>query len=115
VRADELTASTEFAVYTAVERILLVVRGPHDAASVRRQCEELSADLYEVAVCLELAEATVALVEAVHAQRAMTAALREALGSRAENIAVLVACQREGEAVKDCARDWGANRCLRIG
>lgn len=95
-------------------RLLLVTTGPIDAALVRRRWSEGRSNVtepYEMAICHVL-PAGGGLRETLRAQRAITAALREALGAGAEAVAVLVASDQEGDRVDDYAREWGATVVL---
>jgi hypothetical protein len=94
-----------------VQRLLVVLSGPIDPEVVRRQCEAGAATVtepYEMAVCHVLPAGHDGLAESLRAQRSITAALRKVIGPRAENVPVLVASQREGDGVDECARAWGA-------
>lgn len=94
-----------------MQRILVVLRGAIEIETLRRRCTAALAGVtgpHELAVCHVLTEGEDGLGRGVRAQRALTAALRLAVGSAAENIAVFVASERDGYGVDDCARDWGA-------
>ena len=96
---------------TGMQRILVVLRGPIEIDQLRRRWAAALAGVsgpYELAVCLVLGEGDDGLRHAVRAQRDLTAALRVAVGTAAETIAVFVASERDGYGVDDCARDWGA-------
>ena len=94
-----------------MQRILVILRGPIDVKSVRSRfaLDDLNVTVpHAMAVCHVLPDGADGLHDSIRAQREITAALREALGSRAEDLAVLVAYDREGYRVDDCAREWGA-------
>lgn len=94
-----------------MQRILVVFKGAIDVETLRERIrQELSrvSEPHELAVCHVLENGDDSLLEAIRAQRALTAALRRALGEAAENVAVFVASERDGYRVEDCAREWGA-------
>lgn len=70
------------------------------------------AEPHELAVCHVLDDGRDGLEQSVRAQRVLTAALRIALGARAENVAVFVASDRDGYRIGDCAREWGATSVI---
>jgi hypothetical protein len=75
---------------------------------VKTRWETVSAEPGEVAVCYELAPGKDGFHEALNAQQAITLALRQTCGPRAEQVAVFAVSEREGERVEDYAREWGA-------
>jgi len=87
---------------------MLVLRGPIEEAMVKQRWQTVSAEPGEVAVCYELPPGKDGFHEALHAQRAITLALRHTCGSRAEQVAVFAVSDREGERLEDYAREWGA-------
>lgn len=94
-----------------MERILVVFRGAIDVDVLRERCTSdvvRNAGDHLLAVCHVLDDGCDGLHHCVQAQRALTAALRIALGVAAENVAVFVASDRDGYRVDDCAREWGA-------
>ena len=91
-----------------MQRILVVLRGPIDVGTVRRRCALTVTGPYEMAVCHVLPAGHDGIRDSLHAQKQITAALRVVLGGRAENVAVLVASDRLGEGVDECAKEWGA-------
>jgi hypothetical protein len=91
-----------------MQRILVVLRGPIDIGAVRRRCALDVTGPYEMAVCHVLPAGHDGIRDGLHAQKEITAALRVVLGGRAENVAVLVASERQGEGVDECAKEWGA-------
>jgi hypothetical protein len=93
---------------SVMQRILVVLRGPIDAGTVRRRCTFDVEGPYEMAVCHVLPQGSDGIRDGLRAQQEITAALRVAMGRRAESVAVLVASEREGDGVDDCAREWGA-------
>lgn len=88
-------------------RVLLVLDEPMASEVIRARCREHLARKDQIAVCYVLPRET-ELLSALHAQQRVTAALRRALGSEAEGIAVFVATDSAGEAVADYAQAWGA-------
>jgi hypothetical protein len=90
-----------------MERVLIVLKSAIDAAEVRTKFA-LAPELAELAVCVLLPENAESLGDALRTQRATTSTLREALGERAEAVAVFVASRREGDSIDDCAQLWGA-------
>ena len=62
----------------------------------------------DLALCYVLPQGDDGLHAGLAAQRALTAALRQAHGADAEHIPVFVACNRIGERVNDYATAWGA-------
>lgn len=98
-----------------MERILIVLHGPIDVELLRRRCGDATSGVsgpYELAVCHVLDDGKDGLEDSIRVQRALTAALREALGTRAEDVAVFVASDHHGYRSEDCARDWGATLVL---
>lgn len=92
-----------------MERILVVLDDLLDVESVAQRCAaEEVARACEIAVCIVLPVGEDALVDGLRAQKRVTAALRKALGERAEKVPVFVATKRPGYGVEDCARSWGA-------
>jgi hypothetical protein len=91
-----------------MQRILVVFRGPIDAGTVRRRCTLEVEGPYEMAVCQVLSPGSDSIRDGIRAQQEITAALRVTMADRAESIAVLVASERQGDGVDDCAREWGA-------
>lgn len=91
-----------------MERILVVLRGPLDAGRLRQVFTAAPTEPHELAVCHVLPREEDTLVDSLRAARHVTAALRAALGEGAENVAVFVATDQEGDRVEDCARAWGA-------
>jgi hypothetical protein len=98
----------------AMQRILVVVRGPIDSEALGRCCKlEVLERLrenepYEMAICLVLPEGRDGIHDSIQAQREVTTALRGLMGSRAETVAVLVASDRHGYDADACAHEWGA-------
>jgi hypothetical protein len=98
----------------AMQRILVVLRGPIDSEVLERRCapevlERLGkGEPYEMAICLVLPDGRDGIHDSIQAQREATAWLRVALGTRAETVAVLVASERQGYDVDACAVEWGA-------
>jgi hypothetical protein len=98
----------------AMQRILVVLRGPIDSEVLERRCapdvlERVGkGEPYEMAICLVLPDGHDGIQDSIRAQREATARLRAALGSRAETVAVLVASERQGYDVDACAAEWGA-------
>jgi hypothetical protein len=100
-----------------MHRVLVVYRGPVDVREVRRRCHSLlekllaldsQHDAHELAFCRVLARGSDEVADGLRAQREITAVLRVVLGTRAETVAVLIACEGGHYDVDDCARDWGA-------
>jgi len=91
---------------SGMDRLLVVIQRPIDLATLRERCSG-AGPRDAVAVCVVL-PGTDGIAEVVRAQREVTAALRAAVGARAEAIAVFVASERPGYGVDECARDWGA-------
>jgi hypothetical protein len=105
-----------------MHRVLVVYRGPADVREVRRQCHTYLEKLraldgqhgpHELAFCRVLARGSDDVAEGLRAQREITAALRVVLGTRAETVAVLIACEGGQYDVDECARDWGATLVYR--
>jgi hypothetical protein len=99
-----------------MHRVMLVYRGAVDVREVRRRCVDYLERLHrlegphephDLAICRLLARGSDEVVDGLRAQREITAALRAVLGTRAETVAVLIACDGAYE-IDDCARDWGA-------
>jgi hypothetical protein len=101
---------TDLASRRAVQRVLLVMRGPIDTETVRRRWESVEDGTADLAICYELPSGSEALPDAVQAQRAITEALRAVCGARAEAIAIFAVTDRDGDRVADYAREWGATR-----
>lgn len=98
-----------------MRRILIVLQEGLDRETLRMRCTvdgAASAASHEIAVCLVLAREKAGLADVLRAQRDLTRLLREALGDRAEGVAVLVASDSDGYRVEDCAREWGATEVL---
>ncbi len=94
-----------------MDRILVVMRGRITAESVRQRWarEDIAvAGTHEMAICHVMSDGLDGLQDGIRAQQEITVALREALGPRAETVAILVAYDRDGYRVDDCAREWGA-------
>jgi hypothetical protein len=88
--------------------MLLVMRGDIDEASVRARCQGLPPDGSSLAICYELPSGHDGLYDGLSAQRRLTSMLRNVCGRKAEEVAVFVVADREGERVEDYARAWGA-------
>jgi hypothetical protein len=96
-----------------VKKLVLAMRGPLDVAAVRARCQGLSLQgVLAVAICYELDAGDDGLAAGLSAQRAITAALREIYGADAEQVAIFVARDREGERLADIARDWEATEVI---
>jgi hypothetical protein len=91
-----------------MHRVLVVYRGPIEVGQVRRRCVLPLDEPVELALCLVLPPGSDGFSDGLRAQKEITAALRAALGQRAETVAVLVACEGSAYDVDDCAREWGA-------
>lgn len=95
-----------------MHRLLVVLRGPVDAATVREECRVAQlavAGPHKMAVCHVLASGQDSIADALRAQRQVTALLRHVLGTAAaERVPVFVASERDGQRVEDCGREWGA-------
>ncbi len=91
-----------------MRRILLVLRGAINEASVAEWIAQPDADGAEVAICYELPAGLDGLREGLAAQRSLTSMLRHLSELRAEAIPIFVACDREGERISDYATAWGA-------
>jgi hypothetical protein len=101
-------------VLLAMQRILVVLRGPVGSELLSRRCALEVLDRldtnepYEMAICVVLPEGRDGIHDSIEAQRETTTALRVVMGSRAEAVAVLVASDRQGYDVDACAQEWGA-------
>lgn len=94
------------------------MQGRIDHATVARCSSELEAAAAspmgaQVAICYQLPAGRDGLHEGLAAQRALTNALREAQGDRAESVPVFVVSDRDGERLDDCATAWGATEVKR--
>jgi hypothetical protein len=91
-----------------VSRVLLVLRGPITPEAIRERWAQLSGEVAELAVCYELPQGHDGFVDGLLAQRGITQALRQVCGPSAENIAIFVVTDHDGDRVDDYARVWGA-------
>lgn len=91
-----------------MRRVLLVMRGVIDELSVRERCRDVLGSGDVVALCYHLPAGRDGLQDGLSAQRALTQVLRAAFGPQAEQVAVFVVTEREGESLADVARAWGA-------
>lgn len=89
-------------------RVVLVLRGPIEAEMVKQRWATVASEEGELAICYELPAGKDGFHDALRAQRAVTVALREACGPRAEQVAVFALADRDGERLDDYVRDWGA-------
>jgi hypothetical protein len=97
-----------------VRRTLIVMRGKIDIESLERLFARVSLGHDgDVAIGYELPTADCGLGDALAAQQAITAALRRHYGSAAEEMAVFVAADREGERIDDLAEAWRASEIRR--
>lgn len=90
-------------------RVLVVLRDPLDLDVVRQRCSDALAEsgAVAVAVCF-VADVALTFQASLHAQRKVTAVLRGALESRAEDIPVFVVSGDDEDGIGNCAREWGA-------
>ena len=91
-----------------VRRVLLVIRGVIDPAALARCLADVATEGAELALCYELPPGGDGLRDGLAAQQALTAALRQIRGARAEGIPVFAASARDGERLEDYASAWGA-------
>jgi hypothetical protein len=98
-----------------MDRVLVVLHGPIDISALRERLANAQrgvAGAHELAVCHVLTTGADGVCSGIRAQRELTAALRQALGAKAETMAVFVASEHGGYSVEDCVRDWGATVVL---
>jgi hypothetical protein len=88
-------------------RVLVLFSGEVELELVRERCAPILAGGDELALCYVLAPQA-DLSEAIPVQRKITSILRRVFDGAAENIAVFVATDTDGDRVVDWARAWGA-------
>jgi hypothetical protein len=84
------------------------MRGAIDEVSLQNRCCDLIGRGDEIALCYHLPPGRDGLHDGLSAQRALTQVLRAVFGPQAEQLAVFVVTEREGESIEDLARAWGA-------
>jgi len=88
-------------------RVLVLLSGEVESDVLRERCAPILAGGDELALCYVLAPHA-DLREAIPVQRKITSLLRRVFEEAAENVAVFVATDTDGDRVVDWARVWGA-------